>query len=147
MNDWSARDLQREEMKLGLGPSKGKDFATSLGPCLVTMDELQNLRKNAVYDLGMFAYVNDLNLSLDSNSAQTGEHFDGSRARYQNIRALSLPSSVERFLLGSEVSFCAREGRMPEPPLQWLVTEPSFIDIVIAKAQTTLDRQQPLWRL
>src|SRR5918998_3233386 len=39
MNDWSARDLQREEMKVGLGPSKGKDFATSLGPILVTPDE------------------------------------------------------------------------------------------------------------
>ena len=39
MNDWSARDLQRAEMKVGLGPSKGKDFATSLGPVLVTPDE------------------------------------------------------------------------------------------------------------
>ena len=36
MNDWSARDLQRIEMAVGLGPSKGKDFATSLGPELVT---------------------------------------------------------------------------------------------------------------
>ncbi len=35
MNDWSARDLQATEMKVGLGPAKGKDFATSLGahPC------------------------------------------------------------------------------------------------------------------
>jgi len=40
MNDWSARDLQRREMKVGLGPAKGKDFATSLGPVLVTADEL-----------------------------------------------------------------------------------------------------------
>jgi fumarylacetoacetate (FAA) hydrolase len=40
MNDWSARDLQRAEMKVGLGPSKGKDFATSLGPVVVTVDEL-----------------------------------------------------------------------------------------------------------
>jgi fumarylacetoacetate (FAA) hydrolase len=39
MNDWSARDLQRREMAVGLGPSKGKDFATSLGPVLVTADE------------------------------------------------------------------------------------------------------------
>ena len=39
MNDWSARDLQRAEMKVGLGPSKGKDFATSLGPVVVTTDE------------------------------------------------------------------------------------------------------------
>jgi fumarylacetoacetate (FAA) hydrolase len=39
MNDWSARDLQRTEMKVGLGPAKGKDFATSLGPYVVTPDE------------------------------------------------------------------------------------------------------------
>jgi fumarylacetoacetate (FAA) hydrolase len=44
MNDWSARDLQRPEMKIGLGPSKGKDFATSLGPFVVTPDELGDLR-------------------------------------------------------------------------------------------------------
>ena len=40
LNDWSARDLQRQEMGVGLGPAKGKDFATSLGPVLVTPDEL-----------------------------------------------------------------------------------------------------------
>ncbi|MGI9019847.1 MAG: fumarylacetoacetate hydrolase family protein [Solirubrobacterales bacterium] len=40
MNDWSARDVQRREMTVGLGPAKGKDFATSLGPWLVTPDEL-----------------------------------------------------------------------------------------------------------
>ena len=40
MNDWSARDLQAREMRQGLGPAKGKDFATSLGPVLVTPDEL-----------------------------------------------------------------------------------------------------------
>jgi fumarylacetoacetate (FAA) hydrolase len=41
MNDWSARRLQMEEMLLNLGPAKGKDFATSIGPWLVTLDELQ----------------------------------------------------------------------------------------------------------
>lgn len=40
MNDWSARDIQRKEMAVRLGPAKGKDFATSLGPCIVTSDEL-----------------------------------------------------------------------------------------------------------
>ena len=40
MNDWSARDIQRKEMASRLGPAKGKDFATSLGPCIVTADEL-----------------------------------------------------------------------------------------------------------
>lgn len=41
MNDWSARDLQAREMKVRLGPAKGKDFATSLGPWIVTADELE----------------------------------------------------------------------------------------------------------
>jgi fumarylacetoacetate (FAA) hydrolase len=41
MNDWSARTLQMEEMLLNLGPAKGKDFATSIGPWLVTLDELK----------------------------------------------------------------------------------------------------------
>ena len=41
MNDWSARDVQMAEMTVGLGPAKAKDFATSLGPWLVTPDELQ----------------------------------------------------------------------------------------------------------
>ena len=40
MNDWSARDLQSREMQAGLGPAQGKDFATSLGPMLVSPDEL-----------------------------------------------------------------------------------------------------------
>jgi len=40
MNDWSARDVQSREMAVRLGPSKGKDFATTLGPVLVTADEL-----------------------------------------------------------------------------------------------------------
>jgi fumarylacetoacetate (FAA) hydrolase len=48
MNDWSARDLQREEMRIGLGPAKGKDFATSLGPVVVTPDELGDLHLEMV---------------------------------------------------------------------------------------------------
>jgi 2-keto-4-pentenoate hydratase/2-oxohepta-3-ene-1,7-dioic acid hydratase in catechol pathway len=58
MNDWSARDLQRREMKLSMGPVKGKDFATSLGPMLVTPDELEPYRKGRAYDLKMRAEVN-----------------------------------------------------------------------------------------
>ncbi|TIC82987.1 fumarylacetoacetate hydrolase family protein [Nocardioides sp. GY 10127] len=44
MNDWSARDLQGREMQVGLGPAKGKDFATSLGPWIVTPDEVADRR-------------------------------------------------------------------------------------------------------
>jgi fumarylacetoacetate (FAA) hydrolase len=48
MNDWSARDLQRKEMKVGLGPAKGKDFATSIGPVLITPDEFDGSRGTMV---------------------------------------------------------------------------------------------------
>lgn len=63
MNDWSARDIQRKEMKVGLGPAKGKDFATSLGPIIVTKDELEPFRTTTSYDLKMTAKVNDRILS------------------------------------------------------------------------------------
>ncbi|MCX7930741.1 MAG: fumarylacetoacetate hydrolase family protein [Chlorobi bacterium] len=62
MNDWSARALQMQEMKLNLGPAKGKDFATSLGPVLVTRDELASRRIDSPagerYDLTMIARIN-----------------------------------------------------------------------------------------
>lgn len=60
LNDWSARDVQREEMRVGLGPAKGKDFATSLGPWIVTPDELagRSAGRPGVYDLAMTARIN-----------------------------------------------------------------------------------------
>jgi fumarylacetoacetate (FAA) hydrolase len=67
MNDWSARKLQMDEMKLNLGPAKGKDFSTTLGPYLVTPDELESHRiKSATgdrYDLRMKAFLNGKQLS------------------------------------------------------------------------------------
>lgn len=67
MNDFSARTLQMEEMKLNLGPAKGKDFATALGPYLVTMDELDQFKlenpNGNKYDLGMSATHNGRQIS------------------------------------------------------------------------------------
>ncbi len=59
-NDWSARDIQKLEMRVGLGPAKGKDFASSLGPWIVTPDELADKKtgRPGVYDLEMRARVN-----------------------------------------------------------------------------------------
>ena len=57
-DDWSARDLQREETAVRLGPAKGKDFASSFGPWLVTPDELADARRGTGYDLAMTAEVN-----------------------------------------------------------------------------------------
>jgi 2-keto-4-pentenoate hydratase/2-oxohepta-3-ene-1,7-dioic acid hydratase in catechol pathway len=56
--DWSARDLQELEMRVGLGPAKGKDTATSLGPWLVTPDELEDRRAGKAFDLAMTGSVN-----------------------------------------------------------------------------------------
>jgi fumarylacetoacetate (FAA) hydrolase len=63
LNDWSARDVQRKEMAIGLGPAKGKDFATSLGPALVTLDEVEPKRTGDRHDLTMEARVNGASLS------------------------------------------------------------------------------------
>jgi fumarylacetoacetate (FAA) hydrolase len=59
-NDWSARDVQRQEMAVSLGPAKGKDFASSLGPVLATADELgaETEGKPGVYAAAMAARVN-----------------------------------------------------------------------------------------
>jgi fumarylacetoacetate (FAA) hydrolase len=64
LNDLSARDMQRDEMKCGLGPAKGKDFATAIGPVVVTLDELENRRVGpGRFDLTMTARKNNRQLS------------------------------------------------------------------------------------
>ncbi len=68
LNDWSARDIQRREMKVGLGPAKGKDFATSVGPFLATPDDLEDhalsdRSRGKRYDLTMTAAVNGVEYS------------------------------------------------------------------------------------
>ncbi|MBN2432526.1 MAG: fumarylacetoacetate hydrolase family protein [Acidobacteria bacterium] len=63
LNDWSLRDVQRHEMQVGLGPAKGKDFASSLGPWLVTPDELADRRAGKGFDLIMTAVVNGREVS------------------------------------------------------------------------------------
>ena len=70
MNDLSARGLQQEEMKLSLGPAKGKDFLTTLGPYIITKDELKDKcisnNDGDRYDLNMRAYLNGKLLSEDN---------------------------------------------------------------------------------
>lgn len=67
-NDWSSRNLQREEMPLSLGPAKGKDFATSFGPYMVTPDELADAwDDDGKLQLRMTCHVNDTLIS-DGNT-------------------------------------------------------------------------------
>ena len=63
MNDWSARDVQRAEMQLSMGPVKGKDFATTLGPWLVTADEFAPEGVREVPSAAMVARVNGVEYS------------------------------------------------------------------------------------
>jgi 2-keto-4-pentenoate hydratase/2-oxohepta-3-ene-1,7-dioic acid hydratase in catechol pathway len=66
MNDWSARDLQFAEMQVQLGPAKGKDSATTLGPVLVTPDELAPHRVGNAFALRMTAEVNGTVIGEDT---------------------------------------------------------------------------------
>jgi fumarylacetoacetate (FAA) hydrolase len=63
LNDWSARDLQRDETVVRLGPAKGKDFASTIGPWLVTPDELDDVRTATGYDVELTARVGDVEVS------------------------------------------------------------------------------------
>ncbi len=75
MNDWSARTMQMEEMLLNLGPAKGKDFATTIGPWLVTKDELEQYKIDtpfgAQYNLEMKAFHNGKQVSAGNTKDMT----------------------------------------------------------------------------
>ena len=70
MNDFSARVLQMQEMKLNLGPAKGKDFATSLGPCILTMDEMSDkiisTKNGNQYNIELKGFLNGKLISDDN---------------------------------------------------------------------------------
>lgn len=70
LNDWSARDFAAKEMKQGLGPAKGKDFATSVGPWVVTPDEIPYA--GGVVDVPLTLRVND---AVRSEGSTADMHF------------------------------------------------------------------------
>jgi 2-keto-4-pentenoate hydratase/2-oxohepta-3-ene-1,7-dioic acid hydratase in catechol pathway len=65
LNDWSARDIQTREMQGSLGPSKGKDTATSMGPWLVTADELAPYASGPSFSLNMEVELNGVAFGSD----------------------------------------------------------------------------------
>ena len=69
MVDWSARDLQFAEMQVRLGPTKGKDTVTTLGPELVTPDELETWRTDTAFDLLMTLQINGVPVGEDRMSS------------------------------------------------------------------------------
>ncbi|TPQ16888.1 fumarylacetoacetate hydrolase family protein [Streptomyces sporangiiformans] len=88
-NDWTARDLQSAEMRVGLGPCKGKDTATTLGPCLVTADELEKYRDaDGFLRLALTAEVNGEVVGKDllSNMSWTFEEMVAYASRGTVVR-------------------------------------------------------------
>jgi 2-keto-4-pentenoate hydratase/2-oxohepta-3-ene-1,7-dioic acid hydratase in catechol pathway len=117
-NDWSARDLQFAEMRLGLGICKGKDFANTLGPWIVTADELEPYRVGDRLDLDMRARVNDREIGDDTlaNMAWSFEELVSYASRGTWIRPGDVIGS------GTCGSGCLLEprGRRGADDLPWL---------------------------
>ena len=120
LNDWSARDTWRNfESKLSMGPAKSKDFANSLGPCIITPDELADKRegegKETRYNLAMSARVNGRELS--NGNANTLTHTFAAMIEWASTDVTLRPGDV----LGSGTvgTGCILELR-PENTGGWL---------------------------
>jgi 2-keto-4-pentenoate hydratase/2-oxohepta-3-ene-1,7-dioic acid hydratase in catechol pathway len=121
LNDWSARDLQRREMQVGLGPAKGKDFATTLGPWIVTSDELEPFRDHDGFlHLTCTVVVNGVEVGRDLLS-HMGWSF-ATMVAYASRDSWVMPGDV----LGSGTTgnggclaeLWGRRGREDPPPLR-----------------------------
>jgi 2-keto-4-pentenoate hydratase/2-oxohepta-3-ene-1,7-dioic acid hydratase in catechol pathway len=118
-NDWSARDIQSREMKVRLGPAKGKDFATTIGPWIVTADEFADKIHDEFHHLMMQVFVNGKLIGEDS-LANIGWPLNELIA-YASRNSVVLPGD----LIGSGTagSGClaelwGRNGSLTPPPLQ-----------------------------
>jgi 2-keto-4-pentenoate hydratase/2-oxohepta-3-ene-1,7-dioic acid hydratase in catechol pathway len=120
MNDWSARDVQGKEMKLKLGPSKGKDFATTIGPWVVTADELDGHRDaDGFLDLEMTVRVNG-EVTGHDRSGHMGWSFEqlvshASRASWVKAGEVLASGTCAS---GSLAEAWGRSGTLTPPPLQ-----------------------------
>ncbi|TDD71502.1 DUF2437 domain-containing protein [Actinomadura darangshiensis] len=120
-NDWSARDLQSREMQVGLGPCKGKDFATTLGPWLVTADELEPHRDaDGFLRLGLTAEVNGQTVGRDllSNMGWPFEDLVAHASRGARLRPGDVLGSGTCGNGGCLAELWGRAGERNPPPLK-----------------------------
>lgn len=120
LNDWSARDLQRVEMRVNLGPAKGKDFASSLGPWLVTADELLEHRDDDGFlHLGMTASLNGTEVGRDmlSNMGWPFADLVAYASRGTWVRAGDVLGSGTCGNGGCLAELWGRRGEQDPPPL------------------------------
>ncbi|SNY65545.1 fumarylacetoacetate hydrolase family protein [Paractinoplanes atraurantiacus] len=138
MNDWSARDVQGREMKLGLGPSKGKDFATTIGPWVVTTDELDDCRDaDGFLDLEMTVKVNDVRVGGD-RSAHMGwsfEHLVSYASRASWVKAGEVLASGTCGG-GALAESWGRSGLLTPPPLR----EGDVVEMTVERVGTIRNR-------
>ncbi|WP_343061545.1 fumarylacetoacetate hydrolase family protein [Nocardioides luti] len=121
VNDWSARDLQSREMKVGLGPAKGKDFATSIGPWIVTADELAPyLTDDGHLDLDCRVHVNDELVGHDrlSHMHWTFAQMIAYASRDSVVLAGDLLASGTTGGGGCLAELWGRNGSQTPPPLE-----------------------------
>ncbi|MGY1733294.1 fumarylacetoacetate hydrolase family protein [Geodermatophilus sp. SYSU D01045] len=121
LNDWSARDLQAREMKVNLGPAKGKDSATTLGPWLVTADELEPHRDDEGFlALDMRVSVNDVEIGQDllSNMGWPFEELVAYASRGTEVRAGDVLGSGTCGNGGCLAELWGRRGDAAPPPLR-----------------------------
>jgi 2-keto-4-pentenoate hydratase/2-oxohepta-3-ene-1,7-dioic acid hydratase in catechol pathway len=121
LNDWSARDLQRREMKVSLGPAKGKDSATTLGPWLVTADELEPFRDDDGFlALDMRVSVNGVEVGQDllANMGWPFEDLVSYASRGTEVRAGDVLGSGTCGNGGCLAELWGRRGEQTPPPLR-----------------------------
>jgi 2-keto-4-pentenoate hydratase/2-oxohepta-3-ene-1,7-dioic acid hydratase in catechol pathway len=121
LNDWSARDLQSREMKVNLGPAKGKDSASTLGPWLVTADELEPYRDDDGFlALDMRVSVNGEEIGQDllSNMGWPFEELISYASRGTEVRAGDVLGSGTCGNGGCLAELWGRRGELSPPPLQ-----------------------------
>ncbi|MEU0640846.1 fumarylacetoacetate hydrolase family protein [Streptomyces umbrinus] len=121
LNDWSARDLQGPEMKVKLGPAKGKDTATTLGPWLVTADELDPHRDpEGFLDLELTVDVNGVTIGQDTlaNMAWTFEEMVAYASRGTWVRPGDVLGSGTCGNGGCLAEHWGRAGTFEPPPLE-----------------------------
>ncbi|MFH9671898.1 fumarylacetoacetate hydrolase family protein [Streptomyces sp. NPDC017405] len=120
-NDWSARDLQSAEMKVGLGPCKGKDTATTLGPYLVTADELEPFRDaEGFLRLALTAEVNGEVVGRDllSHMSWTFEEMTAYASRGTRVVPGDVLGSGTCGNGGCLAELWGRSGKQVPPPLK-----------------------------
>ncbi|MET9816041.1 fumarylacetoacetate hydrolase family protein [Streptomyces sp. NPDC006355] len=120
-NDWSARDLQSREMQVGLGPCKGKDTATTLGPYLVTADELEPYRdSDGFLRLALTAEINGEVVGKDllSNMSWTFEEMTAYASRGTWVRPGDVLGSGTCGNGGCLAELWGVRGRQDPPPLK-----------------------------